>query len=218
MELGSLDSDAQLPSQVYISHFLALFIFDFIYSFLTNFSRYENKKFASDFKQLDQFLVFSLSLLSKTTHNFNSFFEYSDKKRKTLEHECDKTEYKRTDTFNYFGICLAYLYLFDKNNSNNVLPKVINHGYNLNISLSIYNIISNQENSKNIITLKEHKQILKDILIDYILPSLNNLDIQNKKMINNLINIARSEINQDNWELSEKLIQANTNENVIKIY
>jgi hypothetical protein len=45
----------------------------------------------------------------------NSLFEFSEKKKKLLEMECEKSEYKMKDSFNHYGLCLVYYFIFSKN-------------------------------------------------------------------------------------------------------
>ena len=213
LELESLDSDIQLPSQIYISHFIALFTFDILFSFLSNFSNYENKEFISNFKYLNEFVDFSLNLLSKTLHNFNSYFDFSDKKRKIIEHECDKTEYKITDSFNYYGVCLAYLILLNKR-QNNVLPLVIEKNYYFNVSLSIYNIILKTEIEAKIIILKDFKQIGEDLVNYNILPEIEYIKLKNKTITSNLVNLVGETIKQGNWDLTSNILNKNINKEV----
>jgi hypothetical protein len=112
IEYEKLDHDDTFSKEVTISHYMTLFLTDFIFSFISNFCKFEDGKFVNSFSHFNEFMNYAVSIISSTCHDMNNLFEFSEKKKKLLEMECEKSEYRMKDSFNHYGLCLIYYLIF----------------------------------------------------------------------------------------------------------
>ncbi len=73
IEYEKMDHDDILPREVKIGHIITLFITDFVFSFVTNFTRF-NEGFKTEFKHFYEFLNYSISFISCMCHDINNIF------------------------------------------------------------------------------------------------------------------------------------------------
>jgi hypothetical protein len=182
LEYPAFDHDDTFPKSVAIGYYLILFICDFIFSFVTNFCHLENNSLRTQFKHFKEFINYSISLWANTCHDVISHFELSDRKKKVLEIECEKSDYKMKDFPNHYGLCLLfYIYLKGENNIVNLntekvlttqlLPLVRCHNH---IYESIIYMILKTENNSQIVLLKDFDRIVEDLTINYLIPNIDN--------------------------------------------
>jgi uncharacterized protein with GYD domain len=177
LEIEELDSEDFFPAEVEIFHFLNLFLCDFNFFFLSNFCHYSNNRFTSDFSYFDEFINYTLSIIWRSCRNVNNLFEYSEKKRKFLESECEKTEYSIKDCFNHYGLSLIFfLFLVGRYDPVNILnekdfvmeasflPLIIDKNYYLGLYESALLMILKSENLSEIRFLKNFQKISFDFL------------------------------------------------------
>jgi len=176
VELDELDSEDLCPPQIEISHFLMLFIFDFSFTFISNFTSIDNNcKLITKFSDFYGFFNYAVSILATVNHNFFNAYKISDIKKKIIEANCEKTEYTIKDTFNHYGVSLI-LYLIFKGELKYVdlktkrelsafpLPLCINPNSLIEIQESILFIMLKFENSAEINFFKDYKLICFDLL------------------------------------------------------
>ena len=98
--------------------------------------------------------------MSKTCHDMNNLFEFSEKKKKLLEMECEKSEYKMKDSFNHYGICLVFYFIFSD-------------------SVKFVDIVDEKRiNTKFIPTIRTDYSQMKEAIVLMILNSENNSDFR----------------------------------------
>jgi len=176
IELEELDNEDLVPPQIEISHFLMCFIFDFSFTFISNFTTIDNNyNLVTKFVEFYGFFNYAVSILACVNHNFFNAYKVSDLKKKIIEVDCEKTEYKIKDTFNHYGVAIL-LYLVFKGDLKTVdlktkkvlssfpLPLCVNPKFLSEIQESILHIILKFENSAEINLFKEYKLICLDLL------------------------------------------------------
>jgi hypothetical protein len=202
LEIEELDSEDIFPADVEIFHFLNLFLCDFNFFFLSNFCYYNNNRFTSNFFYFDEFINYTLSIIWRSCRNVCYLFEYSEKKRKFLESECEKTEYSIKDCYNHYGLSLIFfLFLFGKYSPVNILnerdpgmetsflPLIIDKYYYLELYESALFMILKSENISEIRFVKNYEKITFEFLksMCIIFKDIDKRKNQNYKISYNLI-------------------------------
>ncbi len=176
VELEELDSEDFAPPDIEISHFLMLFIFDFAFTFISNFTSLDKDcNFVTKFAEFNGFFNYAGSIIASSTHNFFNAYKVSDLKKKIIEADCEKSEYNIKDTFNHYGVAII-LYLIFKNELKLVdlktkkeisafpLPISINPNLILDIQESMLYIILKFENRAEVNLIKQYRLICLDLL------------------------------------------------------
>jgi hypothetical protein len=180
LEYPTFDHDDQFPKSAAIGYYIILFICDFVFSFVTNFCTLDDGHLKAQFKNFKEFVDYGLSILANSCHDVTSLFDLSDRKKKVLEIECEKSEYKMKDFPNHYGLCLLiYIYLKGENSIVNLtteqslntklLPLVKPHK---SIYESIIYMILKTENNSQIVFLKDFDKIVEDLVTNCLIPSI----------------------------------------------
>ena len=123
------DIESEMTKDIKMIHYLYLFISDFFFFFMSNFTTFEFKenslKFLSKFENVDEFVKLSLDLFCLKNHNFFNVWSFCNLNQRFLEIECEKTEYTIKDKYNTYGICLVFLTAFFRQYSKNSLPLLV---------------------------------------------------------------------------------------------
>lgn len=114
LHVDELDVEEKIDPEVSVCHFLMLFLSDFIFFFVSNFCSFElldhnglKGFFKSSFKGFFEFVCFVNGFLHKAVNDYTAVFEFSDKRRRFLEVDCERTNYDLKDKFNHYGLALV---------------------------------------------------------------------------------------------------------------
>lgn len=117
---------SKIPVIVKVEHYIMLFLSDFIFFFVSNFTSMTNKcVFNSNYSGFKEFIVFALDFYTKSNRNLFELFNYSNDKRRLLEMNCDKTEYELKDSFNHYGICFLMLFSLNGEFKSKLFPSYL---------------------------------------------------------------------------------------------
>ncbi len=177
LDCEEFDSEENLPSHIQIFYYLNLFLCDFIFFFVTNFCHYDTEKqtFTNQFSYFEEFLKFSVSIMFYSCRNITNLFVFSEKKRKFLEIECEKTEYSNKESFNHYGLSLAFYLILNKDytlydfvefkdTKRSLIPLVLSKEYLFSIYQSALLMIVRTENNHEFRFMKEYQKFSCDFL------------------------------------------------------
>jgi len=185
---------SHLP-EIQIFHYINLFLSDFLFFFITNFCKYQGKYhtttdhdyqsfthrhlFSTNFSYFEEFLDYSLSLISFSFRNITSLYEISKIKSRLQETECEKTEYLMKDSYNHYGISLIFYLLLNGGYSpvnllnekdfvfeTSFLPLILKKEFYLNLYLDAIYFILHTENNSEHVYMKDYKNFCFGFLID----------------------------------------------------